>query len=83
MFRLQRACAAFVNAWGGSEIKRQMSRHIWRGGRESPLLERTDGGLIAAGPGATQAASKAKSIDGSIRSNVQPVLGRNQGLEVT
>ena len=22
MFRLQRACGAFVNAWGGSEIKR-------------------------------------------------------------
>jgi hypothetical protein len=56
---------------------------LWRGGRESPLLERTDGGLIAAGPGATQAASKAKSIDGSIRSNVQPVLGSDEGLEVT
>jgi len=38
--------------------------------------------MSVAGTGITQSASKAKSIHTSIRSNVQPVFGGNQRLEV-
>ena len=55
-----------------------MARRSWKTIAAKELMQ-----MSSIGPGCAQSASKAKSVDPSISRNVQPVLGRNQGLEVT